>query len=108
MPHETTFAATCPACGDLHLAADQMWLVLTELPTHDHYAFWCSGCAQLVRRPANRVTVRVLQRLVAVETVSIPAEALEPRSTSPLTVDDLIDLMLGLDEAPGAVAAAAR
>jgi hypothetical protein len=98
MSEQRTFAAACPRCGDTDLADDQLWLVLTGRPERDHYAFRCPGCDDLVRRPANAVTVRVLQRLVAVEEVAIPAEALEPRADQPLTVDHLIDLMLSLED----------
>jgi hypothetical protein len=96
-PARPTFAASCPCCGDVELAVERMWLVVTGKAGRDHYAFVCPRCERLVRRSANPVTVRVLQRLVAVEELSVPAEVLEPRAAGPLTVDDLIDLMLALD-----------
>jgi hypothetical protein len=52
-----------------------------------------------VRRKAHAITVRLLERLVPVERIEIPAEALEPHDGPPLTEDDLIDLMLTLDAA---------
>jgi hypothetical protein len=91
------FAASCPRCGDLDVTAEQMWLVLTDRADHDHYVFHCPGCSQHVRRSAHAVTVRLLERLVPVERIEIPAEALEPHDGPPLTEDDLIDLMLTLD-----------
>lgn len=93
------FAASCPRCGDLDVSAEQMWLVLTGGAGRDHYFFHCPGCGQHVRRKAHAITVRLLERLVPVERIEIPAEALEPHTGSPLTEDDLIDLMLSLDAA---------
>lgn len=61
------FRAPCPACGEVALAADQMWLVRSDLPGQDHYAFRCSGCDQQVRRPANPAVIRILERLVPVD-----------------------------------------
>ena len=93
------FAASCPRCGDLDVSAEQMWLVLTDRSERDHYFFHCPGCGQHVRRKAHAITVRLLERLVPVERIEIPAEALEPHDGPPLTEDDLIDLMLTLDVA---------
>jgi predicted RNA-binding Zn-ribbon protein involved in translation (DUF1610 family) len=93
------FAASCPRCGDLDVSAEQMWLVLTDRSERNHYFFNCPGCGQHVRRKAHAITVRLLERLVPVETIEIPAEALEPHDGPPLTEDDLIDLMLTLDDA---------
>lgn len=94
------FAASCPRCGDLDVTAEQMWLVLTDGADRDHYFFHCPGCGQHVRRKAHAITVRLLERLVPVERIEIPAEALEPHDGPPLTEDDLIDLMLTLDATP--------
>ena len=93
------FAARCPRCGDLNVSAEQMWLVLTDRSDRDHYFFHCPGCGQHVRRKAHAITVRLLERLVPVERIEIPAEALEQHDGPPLTEDDLIDLMLTLDAA---------
>ena len=91
------FAASCPRCGDLDVSAEQMWLVLTDRSERDHYFFHCPGCGQHVRRKAHAITVRLLERLVPVERIEIPTEALEPHDGPPLTEDDLIDLMLTLN-----------
>ena len=93
------FAASCPRCGDLDVTAEQMWLVLTDRADRDHYVFHCPGCGQHVRRNAHAITVRLLERLVPVERIEIPAEALESHDGPQLTEDDLIDLMLTLDMA---------
>ncbi len=97
MTHQR-FAASCPTCGDLDVEAEQMWLVLTDSPGRDHYVFPCPGCGAHVRRHAHAITARFLERFVPVERIQVPAEALEPHVGDPITVDDLIDLMLALDQ----------
>jgi hypothetical protein len=94
------FAALCPTCGDRDVSAEQMWLVLTDRPGLDHYFFHCPGCDQNIRRRAHSITVRLLEKLVPVEHIQIPSEALESHEGEPLTMDDLIDLMLGLEHTP--------
>jgi predicted RNA-binding Zn-ribbon protein involved in translation (DUF1610 family) len=104
MNTEATFGATCPECGAVELAADQLWLVLLSAPGEDHYDFHCPSCSTLVRRPADAATVAVLSCLVAVEHLDVPAEARETHSGDALTVDDLIDLMLELETSFAAAA----
>ena len=67
IPRTARIRAACPACGDVDLAVEQMWLVRLDPPGQDHYAFRCSGCDLQVRRPANDAVVRVLERLVPVD-----------------------------------------
>lgn len=67
IPRTARIRAVCPACGDVDLTAEQIWLVRLDPPGHDHYAFRCSTCDRQVRRPANDAVVRVLERLVAVD-----------------------------------------
>jgi predicted RNA-binding Zn-ribbon protein involved in translation (DUF1610 family) len=97
MSTDISFAATCPECADVDLAADQMWLVLADRPGLTHYAFLCPQCGRLVRHRANAATVAVLQCRVPVEALQVPAEALEVHAGAALTIDDLIDLMLALE-----------
>jgi predicted RNA-binding Zn-ribbon protein involved in translation (DUF1610 family) len=91
------FEAPCPACGVVPLDRDQLWLVLTPWPLPDHVAFYCPRCSALTRRHAGPGAVTVLSGEVAVEELDVPAEALEPRRTDPLTEDDLIGLKRDLD-----------
>jgi hypothetical protein len=87
----------CPDCGEVDLAAEQLWLVLTSATGNAHYDFLCPICDAHVRHHADQATVELLAPLVAVEELHVPAEALESHVGSPLTLDDLIDLMLGLE-----------
>ena len=97
MMQEIAISASCPDCGEVELAVDQLWLVLTGATGTDHYDFRCPDCAALVRHAADEATVALLSPLVPVEELDVPAEALERHVGSPLTLDDLIDLMLSLD-----------
>jgi predicted RNA-binding Zn-ribbon protein involved in translation (DUF1610 family) len=97
MIDDTRFSARCPQCGEVELAAEQMWLVMTDPPDRTHFDFHCPACEEHVAQPADERLVDVLAGLLPVECLEIPAEALEDRAGPVLTVDDLIDLMLGLD-----------
>ena len=96
MTRETRFTVSCSHCGEVDLATDQLWLVV---PTSGgaHFDFHCPGCGQYVRRALDDTEVDLLAPLVAVEELDVPPEALEPHDGPPLTVDDLIDLMLALE-----------
>jgi hypothetical protein len=96
MTSEAEFGVNCTRMRSDRLAAHQIWLVLTDPPARNRYAFSCPGCSAVVQRPADDDTVALLSRFVPVERVEIPAEALEPRVGQTLTTDDLIDLMLSI------------
>ena len=98
MSDSTRISASCPQCGQVELVPQQMWLVLTDPPERAHVDFHCPACEQHITRPADTETVALLSGLLAVEYVEIPAEALERHSGPRLTLDDLIDLMLGLED----------
>ena len=95
---DVVLSVLCPACGEVDLTSDQVWLVIASVPSRSHYGFHCSSCGESVSRPADEQVVAVLAGLVAVEELEIPAEALESHDGPPLTPDDLIDLVLALDE----------
>ena len=86
----------CPHCGDVALGTDQVWLVLADAPGRSRYSFHCPSCSTLVSHVPSAAAVQVLVNLVAVEELAVPAEALERHDAPPLTVDDLLDLMLAL------------
>jgi predicted RNA-binding Zn-ribbon protein involved in translation (DUF1610 family) len=105
MSDETRISARCPQCGQVELVPQQMWLVVTDPPDRTHFDFHCPACEQHIARPADSETITLLSGLLAVEYVEIPAEALEKHSGPDLTLDDLIDLMLGLDDGMDGAAA---
>jgi hypothetical protein len=88
----------CPACGEVDLTSDQVWLVIASVADRTHYRFRCDGCNLSVRRPADETVVALLAEFVAVEEFEIPAEALETHDGPPLTSDDLLDLVLALEQ----------
>jgi predicted RNA-binding Zn-ribbon protein involved in translation (DUF1610 family) len=97
MTQDITLEASCPDCGRVELRTHQAWLVLSDAPVEDTLDFRCPGCAGHVRCPADHETVAALAALVPVEEMHVPSEALEPHTGPPLSLDDLIDLMLDLD-----------
>jgi len=97
MSEDLILDAECPRCGVVELERDQVWLVLASEVDLSHYAFACPGCEQVVRHHADADIVDVLLPLLAVETLDVPAEALEVRTGPALTADDLIDFCLALD-----------
>jgi len=95
----------CGSCGTVELMVEQMWLVLTQPRERTHLAFRCPGCLEVSRRPVREQTLSMLMGLLPAEELHIPAEALETHTGAPLTMDDMIDLMVGLgDEAAAALA----
>ena len=96
MTNPTFFTVHCPDCGDIDLTADELWLVLPNAGAA-HYDFVCPDCRSHVRHEADEAMVSFLGGLVATEELEIPAEALEDHTGQPLTLDDLIDLMVSLE-----------
>jgi hypothetical protein len=89
--------ARCPACGEVELLAEQMWLVLTNVPGREHYGVDCPGCRRTFGHAADAATIGLLSALVPVETLDLPAEALEVHTGPAITIDDLLDAMLTLE-----------
>ena len=103
------FTAHCPLCGEVELLAEQMWLVLTNVPDRDHYGVDCPGCGRTFRHAADAATVGLLAGLLPVEWLDLPAEALEVHTGPAITIDDLLDAMLSLERAvPAAQPGASR
>jgi hypothetical protein len=98
MTYETIFTTSCSDCGQIDLAADQLWLVLPSRG-EAHYDFYCPDCGQHVQHVLDEDAFDILAPLVAVEEIDVPAEVLETRGGPALTVDDLIDFMLALESA---------
>jgi uncharacterized C2H2 Zn-finger protein len=108
MSDASRFTARCPGCGEVRLRAEQMWLVLTNVPGRAHYGVHCPRCGRTFRHAADTAAVIVLSGLVPVETLDVPAEALEVHAGPAITMDDLLDVMLVLERAAPAEPGAAR
>jgi predicted RNA-binding Zn-ribbon protein involved in translation (DUF1610 family) len=102
----TTILATCPACGEIRLAPDDVVLTLarqryfTAAREADHvYAFSCPECGTVVRKTASDHVARLLMGAGVMPHVDdVPLEALEPKHGPALTLDDLIDLHFEIDD----------
>ena len=93
----TTIKASCPTCGEVELtAADMRLMVCTSAPL-SYYAFHCPSCGDEIRKPADDHVISLLMSGgVKASVWEVPQEALEPRSGSTLTYDDLLDFALQL------------
>lgn len=89
-----TIKATCPHCGDVSLAPDEVLLELL-VPSarhqgHDRYWFTCPDCSREVRKPADERIVQLLR------SGGVPVRELRPHPermpavASPLTRDHLL------------------
>lgn len=104
----TTIKASCPACGDVELTADDVELRVCSHQPLSSYQFTCPKCGDEVVKPADEQVVALLMS-GGVKAImwEVPAEALEPKSGAPLTYDDLLDFVmeLGIDDLLAARAA---
>jgi hypothetical protein len=98
MPRITT---VCPTCGVVTVDRDDVTLVVHRRRGTAWYLFDCLGCVDRVVKAASTAVVTALTQL-QIPVLAVPAEALETVRTSgtPLTVDDLLDLLLELRTSP--------
>ena len=86
----------CPRCGTVDVPTDRVWLVELSIASRSFYSFICPRCQTLVRRLASARHRALLGRFVATEFWQVPDEALERRPSTPLTQDDVLDILLAL------------
>ena len=87
----TTIKATCPACGEIDLTAEDILLRIGGNKTSNTYGFSCPTCTEFVEKPADERIVRLLlSGGVMPVLVHVPAEALEHREGPPISHDDLL------------------
>lgn len=108
----TRIRATCPSCGEVELRPDDVVLhrVLDTggaLPAGTCYRFSCPECAGVVEKPADdRIAGLLTSGGVSTEDVVARSSLRTPRPIHPelppdgppLTLDDLIDLHLALED----------
>jgi hypothetical protein len=94
----TTIRATCPTCGEVELTPDDIELrVCTHAPA-SYYEFACPLCADQVRKPADdRIVQLLISGGVSATVWELPDE-LRDQSGPALTLDDLLDFHLLLQE----------
>lgn len=84
----TTIQATCPTCGHVTLASDDVELLIDGGSRPDSYAFHCPECRVHVRKDADERVVRLLQSAGVACRSLAPAPPARPA----LTEDDLYAL----------------
>ncbi len=90
----TTIKATCPSCGEVGLTPDQVELWVSRIDVAaSFYAFTCSSCLSIVRKPADERVIRLLvSGGVALLELEAATPSPRPRFDHPtLTHDDLLD-----------------
>ena len=96
--HRPRISGDCPRCGTVDVPQERVWLVELSVPSRSFYSFICPRCQTVVRRLASARHRALLSRFVATEFWQVPAEALEPRPSTPLTQDDVLDILLALHD----------
>jgi len=87
----TTIKATCPACGEVDLTAEDILLRIGAGRPMNTYGFSCPDCGDFVEKPADeRVTRLLLSGGVLPTLFHVPAEVLESRQGPPINHDDLL------------------
>jgi len=104
----TWIEATCPTCGTVECTPAMFELAVCDQKESSYYVFECPECTERVQKHAE---ARVIELLIA-EGVkprvwSLPAEILETHAGPALTVDDLLDFHIALEQ-PDWIAALAR
>ena len=97
---KTMVRTTCNRCGDVELTPEDLELRICIEPERSVYAFTCPICREAIAKPA--ADPRVVRALASVGVPIVgwpmPAEEGSLADAPPLTIDDLIDLMLLVDE----------
>jgi predicted RNA-binding Zn-ribbon protein involved in translation (DUF1610 family) len=93
----TTIKASCPNCGEVKLTAEDVSLVVCSNSPLSYYAFICPSCREEVRKPADdHIICMLLSGGIRAQVWQLPAEALEPKTGSALSYDELLEFALEL------------
>lgn len=95
---QTIVIATCPTCADVEMEPRDIELRLCNHTPASTYRFICPSCGDYVEKPADSDVVSLLMSAgVRAVVWELPAEMLEPREGAPISGDDVLDFMLGLE-----------
>lgn len=95
----TTIRATCPTCGEVELTPEDIELRVCTYAPASYYQFACPLCDGQIQKPADdRVVQLLISGGVAASVWELPDEVREMRGGPALTVDDLLDFHLLLDQ----------
>lgn len=87
-----TFTTTCPRCGKVSLAPEQIELwVFPDGFGEDGYAFTCPSCHERIRKPASADIIRLLHTggVEPIERAGHPEAP--PAGLPPISHDDLLE-----------------
>jgi hypothetical protein len=96
-PAPSSLLATCPGCGDVVVDVVGTRVRRGPDPAVCRYGFVCPSCRQPVEIAAPAHLATVLLCLGATESPEI-AELREVREGRAITLDDVLDLVLALDD----------
>ncbi|MFA5889479.1 MAG: hypothetical protein WDA27_00770 [Actinomycetota bacterium] len=95
----TTIRATCPTCGEVELTPDDILLMVCTQAAASYYQFDCPLCSEEVQKPADdRVVQLLISGGVAATVWDLPGEDHPRFQGPPITLDDLLDFHLLLQE----------
>lgn len=95
----TDIVGSCPDCGECHLTAPDITLMVCDHAPLSYYEFTCPNCHDVVRKPADEHAISLLMSGGVKATMwEVPAEALEPRHGPAIDHDDLLDLVLAMND----------
>lgn len=87
----TTIKATCPACGEVSLTADDILLRIGATASRNSYGFDCPTCGEFIEKPADERVIRLLLSGGVMPVLNhVPAEVLEQKQGPPINYDDLL------------------
>jgi hypothetical protein len=109
-PAPSSLLATCPECGDVVVDVVGTRVRRGPDPAVCRYAFECPSCRQPVEIAAPAHLAPVLLCLGATESPEIAElrEQHDLRDGRPITLDDVLDLVLALDDEDDVVGLAER
>ena len=84
--------ASCPSCGDIDVAPNEMTIMLCSSNGESGYVFRCPVCSMVVSKSVDKRIVEILVSAgVKVHFWRLPDELEESVEAPPVTYDDLID-----------------
>jgi hypothetical protein len=90
---------TCPSCGAITCEVTRFELWLCAQGAASSYGFTCPRCAKRVSRHAGDDAIQILiSKGVRPRAFELPAEMLEAHDGPPITIDDVLDLHLALEQ----------
>lgn len=94
-----TIRTSCPLCGDVDLSHFDLALYIYEnVPARSYYSFRCGGCDEMVTKEAPLDIIAQLDGVVFTSRIQIPEEALEIHEGDPISMNDVLDMILTLQE----------